>query len=363
VRRKREAGGAANLASASRYPEQPAPHPGKRETAAEPSAFRRHRVFSLGNGVTLVRPDLSPPVVDERYAYYCKPCDHEADSRYTDKYGVLEWLTGSSPVDRCPKGGACLRLTCEWLSAELGFDVNAGDLKHDPRPFLLALDQNIPMYSSATGGRFAPPRVESPRSDEEWARCVRDLRRFRAGATARAYLRERGVDPRQHDLGLTLRRGYDAIVARCYCGGKVVSEAFRSIDPRGRKNDLLRDCPAGFINGVPPGWKIILVAGFTDLFSARQNGLPAASAIGTNLPDHLLPDLDGKSVAIAYDVGEEDAAERTAAKLSARGTRAHIVELGRLGLPLKGDLTDYFVRGGSAMELREHIKRECRRAS
>jgi hypothetical protein len=103
---------------------------------------------------------------------------------------------------------------------------------------------------------------------------------------------------------------------------------------------------------------VLLVAGFLDAFAARQRRFPAVSAVGTNLPDHLLPDLDGRTVAVAFDVGEEAAAARVVAKLDAARIPAFSVHLSKLGLPEGGDLAAYFAHSGSPRRLQRLINRE-----
>lgn len=326
----------------------PIPSPSNRRSEVERESSPR--VAYRGNG------ELPWPVVRERHVYYCEVCEHEADATYSDKYGVPGWLVGSTHVDRCPKGKECLGFTAAWLSEQLEYRIAPAELKQDPRPFLAQLDGEG--HASTT-----PPQQEEPRDDEEWLECVRELRGFRRGGPARSYLRNRGIEPTRHDLGFTIRRGYDAFVARCYCGGEIVTEAFRSLDPRGRKNDVLSGCPVGWVGTpLPPDEVVLLVAGFLDAFSARQRGLPAISAIGDKLPDPLTHDLAGKIVAVAYDVGEEESAEQTTTKLRAAGNEAFVVHLEKLGLPHKGDLADYFAAGGSVRKLRTLVGAARRRS-
>jgi hypothetical protein len=142
----------------------------------------------------------------------------------------------------------------------------------------------------------------------------------------------------------------------------------------GRNNDLLDGCPVGWIGEpVPEDELVLLVAGFFDAFSARQRGLPAISAVGVNLPDHLIPDLAGKTVAVVYDLGEEAAAERTVEKLTAASLvsavaveDAFVVRLANLRIPgrqrIEKDLAAYFQAGGSADAVHALIASERRRS-
>lgn len=310
-------------------------------------------------------PALQPPVLGERIVFECEACDHEADATYKrDRDGVARWMIGSH-VDRCLRGRECLANVAAWLSDVMNVDVRPADLLDDPRPYLATLD----LRAGPT-----PMRIESPRSDEEWRELRRDLLLARRAANARRYVRSRGIDPRQHDLGFTIRRGYEAIIARCCVGGEVVTEAFRWYGrrpPERDQDDLLSLDPAiqsrtGWIGApVPSRGLVVLTAGFFDGFSGRQLGLPTVSTVGTSLPDHLLANIAGRRVAVTYDVGEDDAAERTAEKINAAGGTAWVVRLAklkRLELPPKGDLNDALRLGITRDELCELIKRERRAA-
>jgi hypothetical protein len=118
---------------------------------------------------------------------------------------------------------------------------------------------------------------------------------------------------------------------------------------------------SGWIASMPPGhrWTLLCAGTFDGLIALEQGNFPAISAsCGAKLPEHLVPDLAGRKVAVAYDVGEEAAAERTVEILLAAGTEAWVVHLEELGLPDKGDLNDYFRRGGKAGELADLIRRD-----
>src|SRR5690349_10277827 len=112
------------------------PHPERNSLLAGEGAARRESsgsVASPENG-------LPVPEIGERYRYWCEFCNHEADATYSDKYDNRpQWLIGSAHVDRCPKRDDCLALMAEWLSAHVGREVRAVELKTDPRPFLSCL--------------------------------------------------------------------------------------------------------------------------------------------------------------------------------------------------------------------------------
>jgi hypothetical protein len=303
--------------------------------------------------------DLPAPELGERYIYFCEPCSHRADATFkVNRRGREAWYVGSAHVDRCPREDECLDLTAKWLSSALGREIKPAEFKEDPRPFLAALaqDDDPRAFALPGGGRVPSGKIEEPRLTYDWEKSIRELRSTRRGREARDYLRFRGIDPLKHALGHTTHRGYEAFVARCYVGNEVVTEAFRWYGRRPsnrNKNDLLAGCRVGWIGApVPPqGESVLLVAGFFDAFSARQRGFPAISAVGTNLPDHLMPDLAGKTVVVAFDVGEESAAKKVTEKLRQNGIRAQFLRLERLRLPDKGDLALYFQHGGSRNRL------------
>ena len=110
----------------------------------------------------------------------------------------------------------------------------------------------------------------------------------------------------------------------------------------------------------PEGRFVLLVAGFFDGFVGRQSSAPAISTIGANLPLHLVSDLAGRRVAVAYDVGEEDASEATVARLRRADCEAWVVRLGKLGLPPGGDLSDWYLGGGTTAALLRLIRVEGR---
>lgn len=297
------------------------------------------------------------PALGERIVFECPACDHEADARYKlDRDGIPRWQVGNSFSDRCPKGSECLRLLAEATGAK------PYQLLEHPRSFVPTLE------GVSRPSDLAP---ETPRSDQAWGEAVRELRRSSRALNARRYLRLRGIDPHQDDLGHTFHHGYEAVVARMYCGGEIVSEAFRyyATKPRNKKgepikNTVLRSRRVGWIGGTPLGGEgpLVLCAGFLDGILARQKGLAAVSTPGQSLPAELLPDLAGCSVSVTYDVGEEEAAARTVAKLRAAGIDAWVVRLAKLGLPEKGDVSDCLSRNNSLPGLLELIEAERRAA-
>jgi hypothetical protein len=307
-----------------------------------------------GRGVVCPDNALPSPEEGERIEYDCTGCGHEADATYKYVGGKLSWQVGNAFTPRCPKGKECLELIAEAVGTE------PWRLKEDPRQFLPDL---------ASGSRSADKISEKPRDEDAWRSCVRVLRREARALNGRRYCRRRGIDYLAHDLGHTVYKGYEALVARQYCGGEVVSEAFRYygakpfIKGKPRKNDNLTGCPVGWI-GEPPGegGLLVLCAGFVDGFVARQHDLNAVSTPGVSLPPELLPDLVGYEVAVVYDVTEIEqlAAARSVERLRDAGTDAWKVTL---PLPEGGDVADWFVKYGHSADALKSLIRSERRAA
>ncbi len=289
--------------------------------------------------------ELDPPQLGDRIVFHCSKCGHEADATYIEKYGRREWAIGSR-VDRCPGGGACLRAIAEWLGAP-----SASILKSDPRPWLAQVAEYTgrrdgepePLPSSAMidGWQSRLLSVAEPEALEyltgERGLTLETIKRYRLGWDSDA----RALTLPVHDAAgqlVNLRR------RRLGRG-----EPFRGL--RGRGSQLYPD--------LPPGG-VLLVAGEFDALAARQHGADyvVTTTCGASLPDHLAPVLAGRSVAVAYDVGEEAAAERTVAKLHSFGCESWVVRLELLKLPDAGDLNDYFRSGGMTHELAALIRRE-----
>jgi hypothetical protein len=108
----------------------------------------------------------------------------------------------------------------------------------------------------------------------------------------------------------------------------------------------------------------IIGEGVLDAILARfVHGLPVVTATnGQSFPAAWLPLVKDRLVAVAYDVGAEQAMYSRVAQLNAAGAKAWPVRLARLGLPDKGDLTTYLMNGG-AKDLRRFINDEYRSAA
>ena len=112
---------------------------------------------------------------------------------------------------------------------------------------------------------------------------------------------------------------------------------------------------------VPPRGPLCLVEGEIDALTGRQMDLRTVALGGKRPPRPRLSRLGGRSAAILFDVGADEAAERIARLLHAAGGTAWVVRLGLLGLDEDEDLNDYHRAGGSVTELRRLIAIERRR--
>jgi DNA primase len=247
-----------------------------------------------------------------------------------------------------------LRAIAEWVGAP-----SASALKTDPRPWLAQVAE----FTTQREGD-PEPLPSTPGDIEGWQSRLLS----QDAPEALEYLtRERGLTVEtiaKYHLGwdgdeqtLTLPV-YDS-------AGELVNVRRRRLGPgepfrglRGRGSQLYPDLPPDDEDGVARG--ALLVAGEFDALAARQHGAGyvVTTTCGASLPDHLAAELAGRSVAVAYDVGEDAAAARTVAKLCLFGCASWVVRLELLGLPPGGDLNDYFRNRGTARELANLIRRE-----
>lgn len=257
-------------------------------------------------------------------------------------------------VTRRPGGGwwvGCWRCTARGLSGgdymrALAAAVGApggGALLENPLKYLRPWLHRAP-------SRRTPEQLPSKATVDGWHS------RLMASDEPLDYLTERGL------LTSTLvsyRLGWDgeAITIPVFdASGELVNVRRRRLE-RGAKPIGLGGRGSQLYPDMPPGRGVVLAAGEFDALLARQHGLPAVTTTcGARLPDHLVPALAGRRVAVVYDVGE-DVAAASAEKLVAAGAEAWVV---RLGLPREGDdLTDWFVTyGRSRRELVALIRRE-----
>jgi hypothetical protein len=217
------------------------------------------------------------------------------------------------------------------------------------RPYQL-IEDGPTFLADYLNGSVVTARVPAPLPSEATIAGLRS--RLLSSRRPLAWLRRRGIsEATVHQFELGFNGGAIVFPVRDEAG-ELVNVRFRLLDPEadpkvrglyGRRAQLYPD--------VPEDGPILLAAGELDALLARQRGLPAVTTTcGARLPDQLAPRLAGRRVAVVYDVGEERAAETTAAKLRAAGGEAWAVPL---GLPKKGDdLTDWFVKyGRTAREL------------
>jgi hypothetical protein len=176
------------------------------------------------------------------------------------------------------------------------------------------------------------------------------------------YLTEqRGLTPqtlREYELGYD--RAADAITFPVRDGGGLVNVKRRFLDPAADPKTRGLARPAALYPDMPPERAVLLVACEIDALTGRQMDLPAITTTCGALPEHLAPALSGRLVYVMYDVGEELAAERTAAKLRDVGSRAVVVRLALLGLGHKSDLNDLYCAGGTRQDVVRLINRERR---
>lgn len=330
MRRKREAGGAAHLASASRYPEQPAPHPGKRETVGKPIGS----VASSDNGAKMhgTCPVCRRPKLD-----------------VTRKPSGGHWVSCWS----CEANGLTGRAFLSALLDAIGAKPNqGGQLLHEGPAFEALrpwLDRAAPASRAVSSYTLGHVRG--------WASALF----MEDGASALAYLTERrglSLDVlRQYGVGWDRERG---------------DLTFPIFDADGAPEYLLRRKPVDgakvIANGsprpvypnVPARGPLCLVEGEIDALTGRQMGLRTVALGGKKPPPKRLSVLAGRMASVLFDVGADEAAERVVQLLRAAGGTAWVVRLARLGLSEDEDLNDYHREGGSIAELRQLIAIERR---
>jgi hypothetical protein len=157
------------------------------------------------------------------------------------------------------------------------------------------------------------------------------------------------------------RRPGDGLVIPCAdAHGKLANvikrERGKYVGLKGVKARLYRPLP-------PKGSPWLLIEGLLDCLLCRQHGLPAVTEThgkGNTWIKRALPLVKGRRIAVAYDAepSAEKAARSRVEQLNAAGAQAWVVRLSKLDLPHKGDLTDFFLGGGTAEELYTHIRTE-----
>jgi hypothetical protein len=186
-----------------------------------------------------------------------------------------------------------------------------------------------PMPASITEGHVGGwhSRLLSEEEPLDYLRGERGL----TLATIRRY--QIGWDGDRETLTLPIRSGM----------GEIINLRRRRLGPEEPWRGLLGR-PCSFFPALRSRRWFLLCEGEFDAMLSIQAGLPAVTTTcGATLPDSLASELAalGRPVAVAYDVGAERAAERSAAKLRAAGCQAWVV---RLGLPDEGaDVSDWFL--------------------
>lgn len=282
----------------------------------------------------------------EQRAYDCPVCEGVRTlgyTRKTDSRGRMRWF--------------CNCFSCDAAGISRGDYVRAL-AKATGVPASHFIEGPPDCLGLSVGSIPDRPPAAFPSADDlrAWQRALA------RNVDARRYLRRaRGLAlPTVHRAGL----GFDgrAIVVPCFdsAGGLV------NVKRRGWPNPFtihgkqvkmlgLAGRPAVWFPSVPEG-SLLLCAGEFDALLCRQHGLPAVTTTcGVQVPAALIGELrpKGRRIAVAFDSGEEGAAEAVAGKLRAAGAEAWVVDL---GLDSKEDLTDWFVKHGrSADDLRARI--------
>jgi hypothetical protein len=170
-----------------------------------------------------------------------------------------------------------------------------------------------------------------------------------------------GFDRSTGDLTLPAFAG-DAYRRDCHgieaIDGEIVGELRRRpVD--GAKVRAIRGHPRAPYPNLPATGPLLLVAGELDALTGRQLGLPAVTVSGAKLPEHSEHAFRGRTVAVLFDAGpEEAAAQKIVQRLRAAGGRAWAVRLSRLGFRDDYDLNDWLRDGASPEDVRRFINDE-----
>ena len=114
----------------------------------------------------------------------------------------------------------------------------------------------------------------------------------------------------------------------------------------------------------PDDDRVCIVEGLLDCLIMRQHGFCAVtSTTGTTWKDEWTEYIGGCQVAIIYDPEGMPRARQLAQRLGRRAKKAWAVDLSVAGLGPKEDLTDFFLYGGTARDLRKIINAARREAS
>jgi hypothetical protein len=265
------------------------------------------------------------------WTVHCRSATCEADSS--------EWLREVAAIVGAPGGYAVLQDPLKWLS-----DYLEAETRTDREP------EQLPSLASIHG------RASRLFSDAaiDWLMDERKLTSDTIG-----------------EYGLGWESEPPAFTFPIYAAGELVNVVRRPLPHiSGPKYVAMRgrDQHNGGVQiypNVPRKGPILLVEGLLDALLGRQEGLPAiTSTHGVNtFLEEWLPLMRGRRVAVMYDVGAEKVMHNRVAQLRAAGSDAWGV---RLRLLLRGDgkdLSDHFMCGGTAQELKDLINDEHRMAS
>lgn len=264
------------------------------------------------------------------YTLACPACG--SDALYVTHTGrrFLVWCHG------CPQDAA----------EQLSLLVEACGLAPNMRGMFLA-DPLRYLGTPLAAGRSdrEPAPLPSERQVREWHAALEDSRAARLYVTRKRGLTWKTIDRYQ--------LGYDGAAITFPvrdAAGNLANLKRRMLDPDAKRAKLaLAGRPWGVYPAPPPRrWReFVLCEGEFDCLLLRQRRIRAVTNThGAAVNADVLADLapNGRHITVLYDVGAENRAEATRAKLAAAGAEVRVVHL---PLPFKGDdVTDWFVREG-----------------
>jgi hypothetical protein len=289
-----------------------------------------------------------------KFLFSCPLCDakddtqHGAIIRHADGWGITCW--------RCPGGGDYLR----ELAAAVGCDLGGYVLLDDPLRYLGDLVTRSPR-------RPQPVDLPTHAEIEGW-----HSRLLSSGPPLEYLLTSRGLSA---DVISRYKLGWD---------GAAFTLPVYSVRKRRLTNLRRRSWPDPFPNGaryvglagrtrktggiqlypdVPHRGGLLLCGGELDALVARGHGIPGiacTAGVATHWPPTWNRLVRGRQVVVAFDVGEQEHAQRRVELLAEAGARAWSIDLGGAGLAAKEDVTDWFVRYGRTADDLRALAREAR---
>jgi hypothetical protein len=286
-------------------------------------------------------------------------------------FSVAAPCCGKAMTVRISRSGAvlcgCFSHGVEGVADALGVPV--WKLLDDPARLLAA--HAVPGARTATG-RSRPEKLPTPAQLAGWEA------RLWSEPDAIAWLKARGFTDetiRRAGIGYGQFHGRPPafmLPVRNGIGGLLTlkerywPELWTDKDGREHKSRTLLGRGSHLCPALGETARVVLCAGEFDalkfgaeIAAAGIEGVEVVSPTsGTAIKDELLEEFVGRSVPVVYDVGEEDAAERTVARLRETGADAWVVPL---PLPRRGDdINDWFVYGRSVKGLLSLIRRARR---